>query len=351
MSMSADDFFDELHHVDQEIPEGILRDQWGRPLIFPPGETKAVPYTRVSTMANYLDNKSGLTVWKNRMITLGMGLDEDTAAMAAALPPLTGDKKKDGPTNALLDEYAETAMRAAGAHRKREWGTAVHGFTETGQEGHPHVPARMQSDVDSYWARVREYNMRLVASEVFLVNDELRCAGTVDDLYYCYLYGLIVGDKKTGRENVRSVIMQMAIYANSMVYNPETGERTSLQSLAEGQGFTKIPPLNLKAAFYIHIPKGEGRTEFIEANIEEGYRRARVAAEVRDMNTQKDGLVRDVHDELVAAANTEAAWEALRSATTMAELGGIANHFHELGVWTERMTAFGRERMAAGEIK
>lgn len=672
--MTADEFFDELNHVDQEVPEGLERDRWGRPLIVPTEGGEPVAYTRVSTMANYLDNASGLTKWKTRMITRGMGLDEELAGLAAALPCFTGDRKKDGPTNALLDEYAEEAMQRAGAHAKRNWGTVVHGYTEDGRQGDPTVPARMKSDVDSYWESVEARHVELIATEVFVVNDELRCAGTFDDLYYTYGYGLIVGDKKglpldtplpttsgwttmgevregdlllgrdgkpakvvsksqvhhkpcvrlvfddgtsqvcdvdhrwpvsetpsgrvevvragdirgrrargkqvqvavpealdlpdvdlpidpyvlgawlgdgnrsraeisnpegwifdeiarrgygfgkdisgrpggcpqrtinglrkqlienglignkhipaqylrasraqrlallqglmdtdgcwnvgrrhaiitlvdedltrqvhelaltlgqrariwpvkysgfgitgtawtvtftprgiapfllprkadkvnirnsvrssrrmvvdvvdvdqvptqcievdsvdrtylcgrdmlvthnTGREKIHSVLIQMAIYANSKVYNIETGDRIDISQLAVNK-LPKRYPVNLKHALYVHIPKGEGRTRFVEADIEKGYEAAKLAAAVRDWNRNKQGLIRDVDDEMLASANTQACWQALGDATTKQELVGIANHFNGLGVWNQQMTDWGGARIASGEIR
>lgn len=348
MTQTADEFlFDELNHVEQEVPEGIPRDRWKRPLIIPPGGGEPVAYTRASTMAKALDNGSGLSKWKVRMVTRGMGLDEDLAAKAAALPLLTGDRRKDGPTNALLDEYAEEAMRLAGAHNKRDWGTAVHGYTEDGRQGDPTVPARMKSDVDSYWEAVQLNGIRLVATEVFVVNDELQVAGTFDDLYYSYLYGLIVGDKKTGRENMHSVLIQMAIYANSVLYDPATGARAPLNSLCDAVDLKRYP-VNLKHALYVHIPKGEGTTRFVEADIEKGYAAARLAAQVREFLRTKDGLLRDADADLERAARTEAAFELIKGASVMAELGGAYEMYKD--VWTQQMTDLGNRLIEQGQI-
>ena len=51
----------------QEIP----RDRWGRPLITPVDGGDPMPYTRVSTLAKALDDKTALTDWKCRQVAIG----------------------------------------------------------------------------------------------------------------------------------------------------------------------------------------------------------------------------------------------------------------------------------------
>jgi hypothetical protein len=52
----------------------IKRDRWGRPLITPPDGGKPVPYTRVSTLAKALDDKTALMRWKQRQTAHRPGL-------------------------------------------------------------------------------------------------------------------------------------------------------------------------------------------------------------------------------------------------------------------------------------
>lgn len=321
-----------------EIPEYIPRDRWGRPLIKQPDGTTE-PYSRCSSLASTIENKKGLGIWDVRNIVRGVGLREDLAAMAAGLPSITGDKRKDELTNKTLDEIADVARDVAGEHAGRNWGSAVHSFTEPGMQEFPYVPERMQEDVRSYWQCIEDYRVRLCASEVFVVNDELKVAGTFDDLYYTYAYGLTVADKKTGRKNMHSVVIQMAVYANSMVYVPATGERRPLQSLVPPE--LRNRPINLDTALYVHIPKGEGRTDFLTANIRLGYEAAKVAAAARDYQRVKEGLVDYAHDHMLLSARSEAAWEYINLATTRDDLVAIANDFRD--VWTEAMTRRGQE--------
>ena len=58
---------------DMELP----RDRWGRPLIEPPDGGKAKPYTRVSTLAKTLDDKTALSKWLCRQTAIGLAQRPD----------------------------------------------------------------------------------------------------------------------------------------------------------------------------------------------------------------------------------------------------------------------------------
>jgi hypothetical protein len=341
--MSDVDLFFELDYQKEEIPERVERDQWGRPLILQPDGSK-VAYTRASTLAGYLENKKGLHTWDMRRVALGVGLDEDLAAMAASVQPLTGDKRKDANSNETLDEVIERARDRAGEHAGRDWGTAVHGFTEPGQEGNPYVPKRMQDDVNSYWSMMNRANIRCVASEVFVVCDQLRVAGSFDDLYYSYAFGLTLGDKKTGKARIHSHLIQLAVYANSEVYDIDTGERRPLQSLVADPALAKYP-INPKVAFWVHIAKGEGTTRFVGLNLERGWEAAQIAAAARDYQSQREGLVFDADVDLVRGGDTERAWELIAGASSLDELTTIAIQYQH--VWTDQMTRAGQRLIAS----
>jgi len=100
--------------------QAIIRDRWGRPLIEPIGGGKAIPYTRVSTLAKALDDKTGLTKWMQRMVLEGVSSRPDLAALASAAK---GDAKQ-------LGKIVELAMAAAESDRAANLGTAIHSFTE-----------------------------------------------------------------------------------------------------------------------------------------------------------------------------------------------------------------------------
>jgi hypothetical protein len=335
---SLDAFFD-LAYDNSDIPEGVDRDRWGRPLIMRPDGTFEA-YTRASTLAGMLEDKSGLHKWQMRNLTRGLGLREDVAAMIASLPGLTGDRKKDGITNAALDEYGEMARETAGEHAAANWGTAVHGFTEPGMEGIPYVPERMQADVASYWDRIREYRVRQLASEVFVVDHRRKVAGTLDELWWTPAYGLTVADKKTGKKNLHSVLIQLAIYSSGEVYDWETGRSVPLwQHVGMPQA-----SFNPETALYVHIAKEQAHTEVYAMDLTLGNVAADRAVWVRDFRRQKEGLVRSGHNFLLDAARREACREFIGLATTRDELVNIATEYRD--VWDDEMTAMGRARMS-----
>src|SRR4051794_31332763 len=57
--------------VDDQVPDTVSRDRWKRPEIVPPQGGDKVPYTRASTLGKALDDETGLTAWRKRMILLG----------------------------------------------------------------------------------------------------------------------------------------------------------------------------------------------------------------------------------------------------------------------------------------
>jgi hypothetical protein len=355
MTTTHDAFFE---IEDDEVPAGVPRDQWKRPLILQ-DDGSLIGYTRASSLANQIDNFAGLHKWDTRHIARGIGIREDLAAMAAALPVPTGDKRKDAPTNAALDEIIEAARETAGEHVQANWGTAVHSFTEPGQEGNPAVPERMKADVDSYWKAKTERGLICLASEVFVVNDELKVAGTFDDLYWDWAYGLIVGDKKTGKQKLQSTLIQMAIYANSYAYNWETGERYPLSAFlpawiieaiqsTNGEHFAGTAGyVNRDTALYVHIPAGEGVTEFLPLDIATGWEAARVAAWVRDYKRRKD-LVKDLEPvghvpaRMAVATTLKAAIDSAPDAEAMKEIWKT----YEI-VWTDALSAYAMRALQA----
>jgi len=333
-----------------DVPESIRRDRWGRPLIIGPDGVERA-YTRMSTIAGKLDDKTGLETWKRRQAMRGVAIVPELAAMVASLPEKTGNRRKDELTSASWREYEGLAEEAARSHAKANWGTAFHGFTEPGMRGNPVVPEAIKADVDSYWERVDEYRVVLLASEVFVVNHELRIAGTFDDLYWIDGFGVVVGDKKSGKKKVKPTTIQMAGYANCEVYDPETGESRPLLSLVDWAmlGFDPanppVPSVNKLWAFFVHAEHGTGVTTFYKADIDKGFKALRVAAWVRDFQSDNEGWVFDAHDEILRGQRQREAQEAMARATSVVDLSTIADSFAD--IWHDGLTAYGREVMAS----
>jgi hypothetical protein len=269
--------------------DGIPRDRWDRPLLIPVGGGDRQPYTSISTLSDALTDSYGLDRWDRRMIVRGIGLSEDLAALAAAEPYNTGlgesDKGAMKESGRRLDEIIERARDVAKAHQKRDYGTAFHGFTEPDNRDQTVVPIRMQPDVESFWAELERRGIEIVATEIFVVNESLRSAGTFDHLVRVPgITDLVVLDKKTGVYHPENCRIQLAAYAGSQVYDKETDERIPFEA-AYG-------PVDQEIGITAHTVAIGGTTVCYEEPLEIGRRAAAAALWVREyrkVNGRKGG--------------------------------------------------------------
>jgi hypothetical protein len=88
------------------------------------------------------------------------------------------------------------------------------------------IPADIQHDIARAWHRFkRDHGLKILANEATVVNDKLRCAGTLDRVVewqgrYCVL------DLKTGSKvDKTAYAIQLSRYAGSVPYDTETDER------------------------------------------------------------------------------------------------------------------------------
>lgn len=276
---------------------GPPRDRFGRPLLVPAKGGEREPYTRMSTLANYICDQSGLSVWQQQKLAVGLARRPDLAAMIAALPKLHADeadgktltaqqKREDKEVKAKLNGYIAEALEAGGVSFKANHGTAVHGFTDPGADL-TYVPEHMKGDVDSFLTYVGSGTLEIVATEVFVVNDELQCAGSFDHIGRLNIPGfsqLAIIDKKTGSVEGKglSFAVQLSGYANAQVYDLDTDTRAPLESLTGGERVTR------NYGWIAHIPLGAGRTDFYRVNLMTGYHAARLATQVRKARSLKD---------------------------------------------------------------
>jgi hypothetical protein len=259
----------------------IPRDRWGRPLIIPPSGGDPEPYTRVSTLAKALDDLNQLMAWKQRKTAEGLVRRPDLLTrIAGALA--NGDPDTDWPTKRDLNAVCEQAVEAAGASKGSSAGTGLHALTEAIDRGEEplFVPDADRVRLDAYRKATAAYTA--THSEVFVVCDALKVAGTFDRLWFCppdapTKYGPLpgpavrVGDLKTGKSEADyplATSMQLAIYAHGEFYDPATGQRQPLDE-----------HLDLTTGLLIHMP-AKGGCDVIPLDLEKGWRAAQLAHEV-----------------------------------------------------------------------
>jgi hypothetical protein len=308
---------------------GPPRDRWKRPLLIPTAEYPGLtpeqrvlatqgafraPYTRASSMANYIADFEALHKWQRRRLAKGLGSREDLCAMAASLPLFHNDREKDRLTNARLDEIIDLAMEIGQVHEQANWGTAIHQFTEPDKQTGP-VPARMVDDVQAFYDECARLGIKILDTEIFTAHDRHKSAGTVDHLLWVPGYGKILGDKKTGDLKPLEFGVQIAEYRDGDIYDWETDTRTQWDD-----------DVNADFALVLDIQPGSGKLAIHELDLNYGRRMADLAAEVRDGHQASRLNVRkNVNDEILEhlmVGKTETV-EMIESATTRDEMLAI----------------------------
>lgn len=249
----------------------IPRDRWGRPMVLVPGSTtKRTAYTRCTTYVGCLEDTYNLSKWQMRMTALGMAERPDLLLAAAAH---RDDKGK-------LNEIVEQALDAASAHSSATIGTALHALTERHDRGQAlgTIPADYKADLDAYVARTAALKMLMI--ETFVVHDGLKIGGTFDRLVEVNGERYIA-DLKTGQIELGAgkIAMQLAVYANSDLYDIATGQRSVLAGV------------NKERAIVIHLPAGTGECRLYWVDIARGWEAVTLATAVRGWRSKSRDLL------------------------------------------------------------
>jgi hypothetical protein len=244
----------------QDIP----RDRWGRPLITPADGGKPVAYTRMSTLAKALDDKTALTKWKQRQVVIGLASRPDLVSVAGAVK---NDDRK-------LDEIVETAMTMAESERAANIGTALHALSEQVDDGVDitTLPAQFQPDLTAYQAAMS--TVEILAKEMFVVVDEIQAAGTFDRLVRLPDGRVVVADIKTGKHEPKypqGATQQIAGYSRGHLYDLVKGRSGHLPTLGVDQS----------AGLLIHMPAGTGTCDLYLLDLTVGWNLIQVSVAVR----------------------------------------------------------------------
>jgi hypothetical protein len=274
------------------MPVEIPRDRWGKPLIIPADGGKPVPYYRASSFGDVLDDRSNLEKYLRRMAVKGISLRPE---LQLAVSTTSLDEKW------KLNSLVEQGIEAAGGGRKASIGTSLHTLTEMLDRGEelPAYPAEYGADLAAYETATRMFEH--VAIERFVVCDELGVAGTPDrvsvateDLWFQtpLKRGFPrITDLKTGGNGdyLGHYAVQLAIYAHSEYYDPESGERTPIEGVSQDWGVI------------FHMPSGEGRCDLYAMDLVAGWEGALLAADVRKWRRKKGLSVAAATPQQIAA--------------------------------------------------
>ncbi|MDT8916185.1 hypothetical protein [Amycolatopsis sp. PS_44_ISF1] len=325
--------------VATELP----RDRWGRPLITPPGETEAVPYTRTTTFVGVLEDTYHLGQWQMRMVALGMAQRRDLQLAATAIT-----NPKDRFQKRTLNDLAKAALEAASGSAAATMGTALHTFTENIDKGLPlgYIPEEFEPDIEAY--RQITEGFTVVAIEGFCVNDALRVGGSYDRIMRVPVGGLVapdgelvegnvIWDLKTGGSidaglfGLNKIAMQLGVYGNSLDYDHTLGTRTPL------------PDVHPRWAIVCHLPARSGQAQLIWVDIAAGWEAASALAPgVHSWRKRKD--IGTPFAAVTARPTATPIPEMIRRAASYAELKGI--HAMHQDIWTPGLTALASVRKA-----
>lgn len=254
----------------------IRRDRWGRPLI-KQQDGSEVAYTRVSTLAKKLDDGSALIEWKADITALGVARNRSVYNRLCALASASGDPRASHRKE--LRSLVDTAFKAGGGEKAADAGTSIHTFCELIDKGADlrYVPPEFEGPLEAY--RKAMGWLRVIDTEQFVVCDELRAAGSYDKTVMLPSGVVIVADVKTGAHEPsypNGVTTQLAMYAHSVPYDMDTGER--------GENY---PSFDNTRGLLIHLPlnpvDGQYRCDLYMLPLDQGWERAKAAARVRDM--------------------------------------------------------------------
>lgn len=197
--------------------------------------TNAKAYGRISGAAKILDDASGLVDWAACAAAVGVVRDPGLMAGISALASQHADPWNVPAAKRPLKEMVYRARQRGGGSQAADIGTAYHTFTELVDAGKKpeFMPEPFDRLVAEYERCIRDTGLEVLETELFVVNDELQLAGSLDALVRLPDGRVVVCDKKSGKHDAGyplGVTTQTAVYANSVRYDQETGERAPLHS-------------------------------------------------------------------------------------------------------------------------
>ena len=334
-------------------PAEVPRDRWKRPLIIPRDGGDLVAYRRATSFVDVLDDKYNLQLWMQRMVAVGLVTRPDLslAASAAASDPDANKRQ--------LDDICERSREAAAASSKATIGTALHQLIELMDRGKAVgvVPDQYRKHLASYERATGA--LTPVHIERFMVLDDVKAAGTPDRIVTVEgLPGCYIADVKTGPSTLKygapKVAMQLALYAHSMLYDPETGSRAA------------VTDINLEKAIVVALDAETGDCTLHWIDIQAGWRGVEMCAQVWGWRRSAKNLLSPLKLPVPPVPRRKPTpprapnptprqltrklatiEKAIESAATATELTAIWREASAAGAWADELTAAAAARKQA----
>ena len=282
------------------------RDRYGRYMHQHPQYGYRSSFSRATTIAKKLDSGSNLMDWHDRKLIEGL----------ARYPQLLDglDVGKLGTTNEYklrqtLKQISENATNAAGAADGREFGTALHAWTEAvdhGKASYADVPCEFKPYVASYLQALSRHGIKPIPEYVERI---MYCPitdtmGTIDRIYRLPTGELVIGDIKTSG-NIdfawTSIALQMAQYANASHLLSE-----------DGQTWEPMPKVRHDIAVIAgipHTPKDRGpHCDMHIVNVEYGTGLLYIARDITHVQREAKKIIPMSHSAQPGSADDAMAW-------------------------------------------
>ena len=280
-------------------------------------QPKMVTYSRPSSYGKIIENAETLTLWERRAAVLGCFRDP-----ISVLAPLVGVENLELSEDHrdLLNDVAAHAKQVARADLAADRGTHTHVTTEVDDDGQDiitlladgvdlGIPVDVQLAVLESWRQLVEGRFELLASEIAVVSDVYRSAGTLDriarllvDFDYVTADGekrtiragtVVVLDIKTGQLRVKagqpeywhSYAVQVAIYAGAVPYNVDSDLREQWpEGVTIDQNVALIAHLDVKGA----LDTGVAVARLIAVDLAAGRHGADLAQAAKEWEKRHD---------------------------------------------------------------
>lgn len=251
----------------------------GAPLVSDPeNPEKTLRYSRPSSYAKCLDDEEGLVNWRIWRAMEGVARSKALQTQVIATHDDNREEKK---------SLREKALDKGSANERADQGTALHAMTVRAEDATDvdfHPPEEITNDLIAYQTALDTYGLVSEMTEVHMVNDAFRAAGTADRIFrvtqrlksprgWIEEGELLCGDLKTGKKldfSLPNYAVQVALYAHGKLYDIHTERRLA------------TPPVRPDWGVLIHLPVGTARCEVLWVDLDIGILGAVLARQVRE---------------------------------------------------------------------
>ena len=233
------------------------RGRWGWAEVTLPDGNGTDIYRRATTVAGYLDDKQGLIDWSAAMVAFGMA---KSPALMANFQLLDWHEDK-----GKVKEMLGKAKDLGGGSEAADTGTAFHKVIEMYHLGREidreNLPAGFAETLAAYEQFLADWDLACVGTEIKIVDDEHRIAGTADLALKARQdietpFGVIpegsgfIADVKSGSVSDYSGLsmgIQLGIYSHGQPYDVLNGKRVPWHVSKWTPGIGLIVKVDLKS--------------------------------------------------------------------------------------------------------